>query len=163
MDDIAAIVHTEGVILERYYALELAYTDMEGHTENFLIRYPRQVKSYNPKTFAASLDVVPCTGDSFRGHRVHSYSKVLRFLREKAFRLHAKYRRRLFGFKGRSFQDKVLRDAEIPGVNLESFGCPSLYRLQSIWPLRRPCPFHPAGRPCAMNKLLTIRCWYQSS
>jgi hypothetical protein len=173
---VVAIVHSEGVLLKKenyksYYALELAYIDIEGMIKKFLIKSPMNqaeaLSKYDKATIERSQDVIMCTSDEWCGLRTYSYWQVLQFLRSRYFHFRARYRNSVFSYKGAFFQSKILKHAGIHRVNLEDFGCPSLRLLNqsfgshllATFPGTQYCPFHPKGRPCALSKALLFRMW----
>lgn len=147
---LVALVHTEGVLLSnKYYVLELAYRDIEGTSRTFFIKSPisyRRAIRENPHLHK-SLETIVCTKNYYKNNRVHSFLYVIRFLQDKFRRLDG-----TFGYKGKSFQSDVLRKANIPAVNVEMLGVPSISMLSTYHPQRAPCSFHPGdGYKCATH------------
>lgn len=136
---ISALVHSQGTVFQnQYIPLEIAYVDVTGVHVCFLIKSPLSfwdAARIDPN-MKKSLHVVMTTRDGVR------YSEVERFLSERYTVLKDVFGPSvLFGYKGQSYQKNVLGD--IPSINLETLGCPSLRQLQTRFPnLQRNCPYH---------------------
>ena len=120
---IHALVHSQGVVLGRtYFALELAYEDVTGKRAHFLINSPICYSKMRQCYPHARPDVVVTRKGGT------PYFKVLNYLR---FRYRSLCKRWgdavLFGYKGKSYQPKVLQNAGIPRIfNVEKLGVPAL-------------------------------------
>lgn len=163
MHNIVAIVHTEGVILfNRYVVLELAYMDVTGVQKNFLIQSPMRYKDAKKcnRYLQMSQEVVMCTSSTYCGQRVYKYREILHFLKHR-FRLFDHYFRGdvQFGYKGKSFQQDILKQSSIPRINIEMFGIPAIKTLMEFYPYaRKQCFFHKHyHNKCAKHILKLIK------
>lgn len=146
-----ALVHTQGVVLgNTYLPLEIAYRDVLGGHAHLLITSPLNYSKMKRLYPNASPDVLVTT--------VHgvAYSEVLRFLKLRFQILASTFPATtpiLFGYKGNSYQPRVLLDAGIPNrVNVEDFGVPALLPTTD-----RTCPWHKGNRrKCALAALEQI-------
>lgn len=150
-----AIIHTKGVVLgETYVPLELAYQDTLGTFCYFLItspmNYSKMVRWYpgvRPDVLVTTTQGTP-------------YSQILHFLKNRFEFLQNAFPDVpvFFGYKGESYQPKILRDAGILNVvNVEKFGVPPINRgpILSVKPV--PCPWHKGNlNKCAMVALQQI-------
>lgn len=152
-----ALVHTQGVVLgKQYIPLELGYIDVTGYEIHFQITSPlsyskakRFYKSFIPDAIMTTRQGQP-------------YSDVLRFLRERYHELSRLYKTPeiYFGYKGRSYQPTVLRDAGLERViNVDTLGLPALRHLATSYNVGQfTCPFHNQSFKCARLAVRLI--WY---
>lgn len=160
---IAAIIHTEGVLLSnKYVVLELAYVDILDVQRHFFIQSPicyKDAKKCN-KFLQMSQEVVMCTASTYYGRRVYKYREVLNFLKQR-FRLFRDYFKSdvRFGYKGRSFQQDILKQSRIPRLNIEIFGIPAIQTLMKRYShIRKYCFFHKYDHnKCAKHILKLIK------
>lgn len=139
MDHIHALVHTQGVVVtNKYIVLEFAYRDVTGVVEHCLVKSPLSFRDAKRKDFRIRPDVI-MTNE----HGV-PYASVLNFVCNQYYRLRNVLRVEnvVFGFKGNSYQPKILRDAGLSSiVNIEDLGgIPSLKTLTLEG--NGGCPFH---------------------
>lgn len=153
---VVAWIHTEGVLLSnKYYALELAYEDILGNKRLFFIKSPmtyetaRKTNPYIDK----SCEAIMCTRSSYHNYKVFTFRQVLDFLRKQFYMFGSPDA--VFGYKGASFQQDILKKASIPAINLERFKIPAIATLSAY---RHPCPFHVSeSNKCAAHVLDLIR------
>lgn len=163
--DIVALIHTEGVLLfNRYFVLELAYTDILGINQHFLIKSPMcytRAKKYN-KYIDKSLEVIMCTSDYFQHQRVYKFSEIVRFLKDRYTLLQSNFGCIRFGYKGKSFQSDILKKCCIPCVNIEIFGVPSIQSLMTYYPtIKKNCLYHKKyNNKCAKHILELITMYF---
>lgn len=144
---IVALTHTEGVVLNnKYVILELAYRDIFGVHEHFLIQSPISYTNAkkNNKYLKKSLEVIMCTSNEYHGIKVHKFYDVLKFLKDryKVLRYYYGYQT-TYGYKGCSFQKDILVKCNIPNINIESFGIPKINTLKLYHPtIKRLCCYH---------------------
>lgn len=161
---IAAIIHTEGVILfNRYVVLELAYVDILDVQRHFFIQSPmryKDAKKYN-KYLQMSQEVIMCTDNTFYGQRVYKYREIVHFLKQRFRLFHDYFKGNVqFGYKGKSFQQDILQKSCIPRINIENYGIPAIQTLIKWYPyMRKYCFFHKYDHnKCAKHilKLITL-------
>lgn len=144
---IVALTHTEGVVLNNtYFVLELAYQDILGIHQHFLIQSPvsfKTARKFN-EHLNCSLEVIMCTYGEFKHRKVYKMSEILHFLNFRYALLKHYYGSNiLFGYKGRSFQKNILEQCNIPNINIERFGIPSIKTLMFYYPnIKRNCVYH---------------------
>lgn len=160
---IAALIHTEGVILfNKYVVLELAYVDILDVQRHFFIQSPmlyKDAKKYN-KYLQMSQEVVMCRSNTYYGQRVYKYQEVLQFLKQRFRLFHDYFKGKVqFGYKGRSYQEDVLKQSCIPRLNIESLGVPAIRTLMKRYPyIRKYCIFHKYDHnKCAKHILKLIK------
>lgn len=144
-----ALVHTQGVVLGKtYIPLELAYMDILGERAHFLITSPLNYSKMKRLYPNARPDVLVTTVEGT------AYSEVLNYLKLRFQILSDIFPSTpiLFGYKGHSYQPRVLLDAGIPNrVNVERFGVPALKVTDNI------CRWHKGNhRKCALAALEQI-------
>lgn len=145
---VAALIHTEGVLLfNKYVVLELAYSDDLGVTRHFLIKspmsYTKAKKHHNH--LKKSLEVIMCCSDYFKNHKVYKFFEIMQFLKARYTLLQRYHLGKSihFGYKGKSFQQDILKKCHIPNVNIECFGVPSIQTLMINYPfVRKDCIYH---------------------
>lgn len=149
---IHALVHTQGVVLgNTYVPLELAYRDCLGERAHLLITSPLNYSKMKRLYPNARPDVLVTTVEGV------AYSQVLDYLKRRFQVLSHTFPSSpvLFGYKGNSYQPRVLLDAGIPNrVNVEKFGVPALQVVSGI----DTCPWHKGNRhrKCARAALEQI-------
>lgn len=160
---IVAIIHTEGVILfNRYVILELAYMDILGIHRNFFIRSPmcyKDAKEQN-KYLHMSQEVIMCTSSMYCGQRVYKYREIVYFLKHRYKFFHSYFKSNIkFGYKGRSFQQDILKQSCIPHINIEKFGIPAIKLLLKWYPyVKKNCLYHKyIDTKCAKHILELIK------
>lgn len=142
-----ALIHTEGVILSRKYnVLELAYSDILGTNKHFLIKSPisyTEAKQRN-KYLHKSLQVIMCKSNYYYNERVYTIDEIKHFLKSQYVLLNLYYGPSIqFGYKGKSYQKDILKECNIPCVNIETFGVPSIKRLIAKYPrVKKYCFYH---------------------
>lgn len=143
---IHAIIHTVGVVLGKtYIPLELSYQDTCGCQAHFLINSPinyskmrRYYPHSRPDAFVTMTEGVP-------------YSEILWFLKNRHRYLENIFGICIFGYKGNSYQTKVLDDANIMNrINLECLMVPRLNHIQD------DCPWHKGPSKCSQAALKDI-------
>lgn len=142
-----ALVHTQGVVLGKtYIPLELAYRDVLGESAHFLITSPLNYSKMKRLYPHARPDVLVTTGVP--------YSRVLDYLKLRYQILSATFPSVIFGYKGESYQPRVLLDAGIPNrVNVERYGVPTLQTTTN----NGTCRWHKGNRhKCALAALEQI-------
>lgn len=129
---VQALIHTTGVVLgSTYIPLEFSYCDILGYKTHQLITSPinyskiRRLYPYTrPDVHVTIKDGIP-------------YSEVIRFLKSRYEYLLKEIGYCTFGYKGESYQTKILRDANIlDSVNIEIFNVPKLNHTHT------QCPWH---------------------
>lgn len=168
---IVALTHTEGVILSnKYVILELAYCDLLGIKEHFLIQSPisyTKAKICN-KYLKKSLEVIMCISSNFKNHRVYKFGQVCQFLKERYFLLKSYYGSNIrFGYKGKSFQQDILLKCNIPSINIEFLKIPSIKTLMLYYPdIKKKCVYHAkCSNKCAEHvlRLITAHFYFTSN
>lgn len=147
-----AIIHTKGVVLNGTYTpLELAYRDKTGMLCHFLITSPTNFSKMVKMDPRCRPDVLVTTTEGTH------YTEVLKFLQDRFSFLQNSFPDEtvVFGFKGESYQPKILKDAGITDiVNVEQFGVPPLNRVQFYQVI---CPWHKGDmNKCALVALNQI-------
>ena len=163
---LVAWIHTEGALLRnRYHVFELAYQDILGVQKTFFIKSPISyylAKKQNPYLHK-SCETIICKKDMYKNNKVYSFNTVLSFLKRQFYMLSIMFKNCLFGYKGTSFQQDILKKANIPAVNLEDLNFPSITTLAHRYPHieRKDCPFHPSKvNKCATYILNLFTTYY---
>lgn len=161
--DVVAIIHTEGVILfNKYVILELAYADILGVHRNFFIQSPmcyKAAKKQN-KYLHMSQEVIMCTSSMYHGQRVYKYREIVYFLKHRYRFFYNYFKGNIkFGYKGKSFQENILRQSYIPCINIEIFGIPAIKMLMKWFPkIKKSCLNHKyKNNKCAKHILHLIK------
>ena len=166
MDKIVAIVNSQGVLLRKnqkkkakFYLLELAFVNVLS-SEVFLF-YVKCPYSYtyiknncDRGLWSKSISAYIC--DTTIPYRVYSYKSVINILRSEYKRLNEIVPGCIFAHKGISYQTQILKDARIPGFNLETIGCPKPRSTSQFI-----CHYHPQTRMdrCALLKIFSFMKW----
>lgn len=151
-----ALVHTQGVVLGKtYLPLELAYRDVLGESAHFLITSPLNYSKMKRLYPHARPDALVSTAEGVPYSRVLDYLKLRYQILSFAFPSTPVF----FGYKGESYQPRVLLDAGIPNrVNVERYGVPSLRRTTAS---SDTCRWHKGNRRkcalAALEQILTSR------
>lgn len=145
---LVALIHTEGVILfHKYVILELAYADILGQKKHFFIQspisYQQAIKTH--RSLHKSLEVIMCQSRRYKGHKVYRFYEIIHFLKSRYYTFYQRFGRCvIFGYKGKSFQQDILRRCSIPSFNVENIGVPNISTLARLYShLYLPhCLFH---------------------
>lgn len=144
-----ALVHTTGVVFDREYVpLEVAYLDVTGLAQDFLVKSPLSFREAKKRFPRIRPDAKMSTRDGF------TLDDIRQFLLSRNAFLQKLLNRPdvVFGYKGDSYQKTFLDRMRLPHVlNVERFLVPTIARLRYMYPflIFPECPHHVTSSRCA--------------
>lgn len=162
MDRVCLILDLEGYFVQKkFYARELGWTTWQGQSGARHYQLPLRWATLCPKDRLTAQYVY---------HTIHGLpfeadpgekAQPLENLKGHVLDLYAQARapdRDLVGYKGGHIEKDLLRDLDLPAIDLEQVGCPKFDTLETL-SMMPDCGHHRFKRHCAMVESRTFWQW----
>ena len=153
LHNVCLIVDLEGYFVEKkFYARELGWTTWRGESGAQHYRLPLEWKTLSPKDRLTAQYVFHCIHGLPFEDRQDEKAHPLEALKGDVLALYARAKtteRFIVGYKGGHIEKDLLKELDLPTINLEEYGCPKFEKLNSM-SMIKDCGHHRFKKHCAM-------------